>query len=151
MPSLKAKLPVVAQKRSRSARAGDDVVMRQVAIRYIGELNDSASLDELIRIYDADKTKEIRFQIIRALAERDDARACKAFLRSHDKATHRNCVSRQSGGSAIMAAWQSTISCSSTRAKQTYRLSRDSCARSQTTMTLARAASFSKSHVKRPD
>ena len=57
------------------ARSGDDLVARQVAIRYIGELKDAASLDELIRIYDADKTREIRSQIIRALAERDDARA----------------------------------------------------------------------------
>ena len=38
-------------------------------------MNDAASLDELIRIYDADKTKEIRSQIIRALAEREDPRA----------------------------------------------------------------------------
>ena len=29
----------------------------------------------MIRIYDADKTKEIRYQILRALAERDDAKA----------------------------------------------------------------------------
>ncbi|HJP90561.1 MAG TPA: HEAT repeat domain-containing protein [Pyrinomonadaceae bacterium] len=57
------------------ARSGDDLAMRQVAIRYIGELKDSASLDELIRIYDADKTREVRSQIIRALAEREDARA----------------------------------------------------------------------------
>ena len=57
------------------ARSGDDIAARQVAIRYIGELKDSASLDELIRIYDADKTREIRSQIIRALSERDDARA----------------------------------------------------------------------------
>jgi HEAT repeat protein/outer membrane protein assembly factor BamD (BamD/ComL family) len=57
------------------ARSGDDITARQIAIRYIGELNDAASLDELIRIYDADKTREIRSQVIRALAERDDARA----------------------------------------------------------------------------
>jgi HEAT repeat protein len=57
------------------ARAGDDIMMRQVAIRYIGDLNDAASLDELIRIYDADKTKEIRSQVIRALVEREDPRA----------------------------------------------------------------------------
>ncbi len=57
------------------ARAGDDLAARQYAIRFIGELDDSASLDELIRIYDADKTKEIRAQILRALAERDDVRA----------------------------------------------------------------------------
>ena len=57
------------------ARNGDDVQARQAAIRYIGELNDAASLDELIRIYDADKTKEIRIQVLRALAERDEAKA----------------------------------------------------------------------------
>jgi HEAT repeat protein/outer membrane protein assembly factor BamD (BamD/ComL family) len=57
------------------ARTGDDLAIRQYAIRFIGELDDSASLDELIRIYDADKTKEIRSQILRALAERDDQRA----------------------------------------------------------------------------
>ena len=57
------------------ARAGDDISARQYAIRFIGELEDSASLDELLRIYDADKTREIRFQILRALAERDDVRA----------------------------------------------------------------------------
>ena len=62
------------------ARTGDDITMRQVAIRYIGELDDAASLDELIRIYDADQTREIRFQIIRALAERDDAKARAKLL-----------------------------------------------------------------------
>jgi HEAT repeat protein len=57
------------------ARAGDDLATRQTAIRYIGQLKDSASLDELIRIYDADKTREIRSQVLRSLAERDDQRA----------------------------------------------------------------------------
>src|SRR5215212_6171579 len=57
------------------ARGGDDLASRQYAIRYIGEMKDTASLDELIRIYDADKTREIRSQVLRALAERDDARA----------------------------------------------------------------------------
>ena len=57
------------------ARTGDDVAMRQVAIRHIGGMKDAASLDELIRIYDADRTKEIRSQVLRALAERDDVRA----------------------------------------------------------------------------
>ena len=57
------------------ARSGDDIAMRQAAIHYIGELDDAASLDELIRIYDADKTKEIRSQLIRAFAEREDVRA----------------------------------------------------------------------------
>lgn len=57
------------------ARTGDDVQLRQAAIRYIGDLNDAASLDELIRIYDADKTKEIRSMVLRALAAREDGRA----------------------------------------------------------------------------
>jgi HEAT repeat protein len=57
------------------ARASDDVATRQYAIRFLGDMNDAASLDELIRIYDADKTREIRAQIIRALADREDAKA----------------------------------------------------------------------------
>jgi HEAT repeat protein len=57
------------------ARGGDDLAARQSAIRFIGDLKDTASLDELIRIYDTDKTKEIRLSIIRALSEREDARA----------------------------------------------------------------------------
>src|SRR6185369_13786665 len=47
------------------ARAGDDVATRAYAIRYLAELNDPASLDELIRIYDTDKTPEIRSQVLR--------------------------------------------------------------------------------------
>jgi HEAT repeat protein len=57
------------------ARTSTDIGARQYAIRFIGEMDDAASLDELIRIYDADKTREIRFQVIRALAEREDPRA----------------------------------------------------------------------------
>ncbi len=73
--SLKAARRAAAPKCSRSRAQATTSRVRQYAIRYIGELKDAASLDELIRIYDADKTKEIRFQIIRALAERDDPRA----------------------------------------------------------------------------
>ena len=54
--------------------------MRQVAIRYLGEKNGSASLDELIRIFDADRTPEIRKQILRALSERDDPKAHAKLL-----------------------------------------------------------------------
>jgi HEAT repeat protein len=57
------------------ARSGDDITSRQYAIRYIGEMKDPGSVEELIKIYDADKTREIRSQILRALAERDDPRA----------------------------------------------------------------------------
>src|SRR6185369_7748727 len=62
------------------ARAGDDVATRAYAIRYLAELNDPASLDELIRIYDTDKTPEIRSQVLRSLAERDDPRARAKIL-----------------------------------------------------------------------
>ena len=62
------------------ARNGDDVATRQYAIRYIAELNDAASLDELIRIYDADKNPDIRAQVLRALAEREDPRAREKLL-----------------------------------------------------------------------
>ena len=72
---VESRTPRGSAKVLEIARSGDDLAARQVAIRYIGELKDSASLDELIRIYDADKTREIRSQIIRALAEREDARA----------------------------------------------------------------------------
>ena len=77
---IEGRTPRGSAKVLEIARSGDDPSMRQVAIRYIGELNDTASLDELIRIFDADKTREIRFQILRALAERDDARARAKLL-----------------------------------------------------------------------
>ena len=72
---IESRTPRGSAKVYEIARSGGDLPMRQVAIRYIGELNDTASLDELIRIYDADKTKEVRIQVIRALAQRNDVRA----------------------------------------------------------------------------
>lgn len=72
---VESRTPIGNTKVLEIARAGDDVAMRQVAIRFISDLKDTASLDELIRIYDADKTKEIRSAVIRALAEREDPRA----------------------------------------------------------------------------
>ena len=63
------------------ARSGSDVATRQYAIRYLADLRDAASLDELIRIYDTDKTPEIRMQVLRALADRrDDPRARAKIL-----------------------------------------------------------------------
>ncbi|HSE16737.1 MAG TPA: HEAT repeat domain-containing protein [Pyrinomonadaceae bacterium] len=72
---VESRTPRGSAKVMEIARGGDDIAARQYAIRYIGEMKDAASLEELIRIYDADKTREIRAQIVRALAERDDARA----------------------------------------------------------------------------
>ncbi len=62
------------------ARAGDDLGLRQLAIRYLGEKNASGSLDELIRLYDSDRAPEIRVQILRSLSERDDPRAHAKLL-----------------------------------------------------------------------
>jgi HEAT repeat protein len=72
---IESRTAVGSTKVLEIARAGDDAAMRQVAIRYIGDLKDSASLDELIRLYDTDKTNEIRSAVLRALAEREDPRA----------------------------------------------------------------------------
>jgi HEAT repeat protein len=72
---IESRTAVGSTKVLEVARAGDDAAMRQVAIRYIGDLKDSASLDELIRLYDTDKTNEIRSAVLRALAEREDPRA----------------------------------------------------------------------------
>lgn len=62
------------------ARSADDLPTRLLAIRHIGGLKDSASLDELIRLFDADKTLEVRKQILRSLTEREDPRARAKIL-----------------------------------------------------------------------
>ncbi|MFL6227366.1 MAG: HEAT repeat domain-containing protein [Pyrinomonadaceae bacterium] len=67
--------PSAAQKLLEAARAGDDVQLRQSAIRWLGEKNSEAVVDELMRIYDADQSREVKMQIIRAFAEMDSARA----------------------------------------------------------------------------
>jgi HEAT repeat protein len=77
---IESRTAVGSAKVLEVARAGDDLAMRQVAIRYIGDLKDTASFDELIRIYDTDKTNEIRFSVIRALSEREDPRARTKLL-----------------------------------------------------------------------
>ena len=51
------------------ARSNPDLKLRQTAIRRLGEQHTDAVSDELIKLYDADRTKEIRGQILRALAE----------------------------------------------------------------------------------
>jgi HEAT repeat protein len=57
------------------ARNNPDLKLRLTAIRALGEQRNDQLTDELIKIYDADKTKEIRYQVLRALAERQDERA----------------------------------------------------------------------------
>lgn len=51
------------------ARTNPDIKLRQTAIRRLGEQHTDAVTDELIKLYDADRTKEIRVQILRALVE----------------------------------------------------------------------------------
>src|SRR5260370_27109591 len=58
-----------------AARAARDVWVRQSAIRILGDRKGEAALDELIRIYDADHTTTIRFQVLRALANREEPKA----------------------------------------------------------------------------
>ena len=52
-----------------------DLKLRLTAIRYLGDQRNEQSTAELVKIYDADKTKEIRYQVLRALADRDDVAA----------------------------------------------------------------------------
>lgn len=52
-----------------------DLKLRLTAIRYLADQRNEQSTGELVKIYDADKTKEIRYQVLRALADREDAAA----------------------------------------------------------------------------
>jgi HEAT repeat protein len=56
------------------ARSNPDMKLRQTAIRRLGDQHTDAVIDELIKLYDADRTKEIRAQILRALVESRSAR-----------------------------------------------------------------------------
>jgi len=51
------------------ARSNPDPKLRLTAIRRLGDQKSDQVTDELIKIYDADQTKEIRAQILRALVE----------------------------------------------------------------------------------
>jgi HEAT repeat protein len=51
------------------ARSNPDQRLRLTAIKRLGEQNSDQVTDELIKIYDADRTKEIRAQILRAFVE----------------------------------------------------------------------------------
>lgn len=77
---VESRTPRGSAKVLEIARAGDDLAARQFALRYIGEMKDAASLDELIRIFDADKTREIRSQILRALSQREEPRARQKLM-----------------------------------------------------------------------
>jgi HEAT repeat protein len=51
------------------ARSNGDMKLRQTAIKRLGEQNSDAVADELGRLYESDKTTEIRTQILRAFSE----------------------------------------------------------------------------------
>ncbi len=51
------------------ARSNSDLKLRLTAIKRLGEQHTEQITEELIKIYDADRTKEIRSQILRALVE----------------------------------------------------------------------------------
>jgi outer membrane protein assembly factor BamD (BamD/ComL family) len=57
-----------------------DLKLRLTAIRYLGDQRNETNTAELVKIYDADKTKEIRYQVLRALSDRDDAAARAKLL-----------------------------------------------------------------------
>ncbi len=57
------------------ARGQGDLRLRLTAIRRLGDQNLDAVADDLARLYDADRTKEIRVQILRALAQMQSPRA----------------------------------------------------------------------------
>jgi HEAT repeat protein len=57
-----------------------DLKLRLTAIRYLADQRVETNTAELVKIYDADKTKEIRYQVLRALADRDDVAARAKLL-----------------------------------------------------------------------
>lgn len=57
------------------ARSQGDLKLRLTAIKRLGEQNLDSVADELARLYDGDRTKEMRAQILRALAEMQSGRA----------------------------------------------------------------------------
>lgn len=57
-----------------------DLKLRLTAIRYLGDQRNEQITGELIKIYDADKTREIRYQVLRALADRENDAAAQAKL-----------------------------------------------------------------------
>lgn len=57
------------------ARNQTDLKLRLTAIRRLGEQESDTIADELSKLYDADRTKEIRLQILRAFSDMNNPRA----------------------------------------------------------------------------
>jgi HEAT repeat protein len=62
------------------ARNNPDPKLRLTAIRRLGEVKSDQVTDELIKIYDADQTKEVRGQILRALVEGNTPRGAAKVM-----------------------------------------------------------------------
>lgn len=63
------------------ARNGsEDAEVRKVALHWIGQSGDKASLDFLIQMYDVEKDEEVKQQIIFALSRTNDKRAIRKLI-----------------------------------------------------------------------
>jgi HEAT repeat protein len=57
------------------ARGGDDVELRKFALRRLGEKNNEAMLDELMRVYQAERDLDVKREILHAFSDMDSPRA----------------------------------------------------------------------------
>jgi len=62
------------------ARTNPDLKLRLTAIKRLGEQNTDAVAEELVKLYDSDRTKEIRIQTLRALAETRSPRGAAKIM-----------------------------------------------------------------------
>jgi len=62
------------------ARTNLELKLRLTAIKRLGEQHNDAVADELIKLYDSDRTKEVRLQTLRALAETRSPRGAAKII-----------------------------------------------------------------------
>lgn len=62
-------VPVLLEIARANSAPKPDLKLRLTAIKRLGDQHNEQVIDELIKLYDADQTKEIRIQILRALVE----------------------------------------------------------------------------------
>ncbi|HEV2802665.1 MAG TPA: HEAT repeat domain-containing protein [Pyrinomonadaceae bacterium] len=56
-------------------RTGDEVELRRFALRRLGEKNNEAMLDELMRVYQAERDADVKRELLNAFADMDSPRA----------------------------------------------------------------------------
>jgi len=94
------------------ARNNPDVKLRLTAIRRLGDQQSDQVTDELIKIYDADRNKDIRGQVLRALVDTRSARGNAKVLevaRSGDDVMLRQLAIRYLGDSKDAASLDDLI------------------------------------------